>query len=208
MDFRRKKCYTYLYNNLARRKAGIGENRISEVAQVNGMFKKGDYIVYNSESVCVVDDIQHLSYDKVGRDYYILLPVYEKNSTIKIPVDADVKMRKIISKKKARDVVKTIPDIQTIWVDDKNERMVLYKTALRSGECAEWLKLTKTLFEKKRERWDLGKQLSAADEHILSSAESLLHGELALALGIELEEMGSYIEKQLDIGPAESISNA
>lgn len=161
------------------------------------MFKKDDYIVYNSECVCVVDDIKQIKFDKTNRDYYILLPVYEQNSTIKIPVDSGVAMRKIISKRKARELIGSMPGAETVWVEDKNERIRQYKLALRSGDCTEWIKLTKTLFEKKKSQNDIGKTLSAADEQILGTAEKLLHGELALALGIEYSEIGDYIQKQL-----------
>ena len=51
--------------------------------------------------------------------------------------------------------------------------------------------------EKKQERKAQGKKVTAGDERYFKLAEEHLYGELAIALGIEKDKVGSYIEKRI-----------
>lgn len=162
------------------------------------MFKVNEYIIYNSQYVCVVNDICAYMLDDALTDYYVLHPVYERNSVIKIPVGSTkVQMRRILSEDEASSLLARIADIDFCWFDDKNIRSQEFKKALRSGQCEEWLRLTKTLMRKKSEQMALGKKLCQADKTVLDLAESLLYGELALALGQSYEKVASYIAQQM-----------
>ncbi|MCI8326215.1 MAG: CarD family transcriptional regulator, partial [Lachnospiraceae bacterium] len=53
------------------------------------------------------------------------------------------------------------------------------------------------LHEKKIIRQAQGKKITAGDERYFKMAEENLFGELAIALGIKREEVGSLIEKRI-----------
>jgi len=162
------------------------------------MFKLGEHIMYNSQYVCVVDDICDMDMGAQSTSYYVLRPIYERNTTIKIPVGSTkVSMRELISPDEAKAIIKGIPKMIPEWIEDKNLRAQEYKRALRSGCCDEWAKLTKTLFCRKKEVAQSGKKLSSSDEQTLRTAEQLLHGELAIILGISIDEVQEYIADQI-----------
>ena len=64
------------------------------------MFKVDDYIMYGITGVCKVIDITNEKFiNGEKRDYYVLSPIQNNNTIIKIPLDNNkIPMRKIISK--------------------------------------------------------------------------------------------------------------
>ena len=72
------------------------------------MYKKGEYVIYGSSGVCQVGDVTTLDIDNVPKDreYYVLFPK-NNGGTIYVPVDvASTKMRKVITKKKLKKIIK------------------------------------------------------------------------------------------------------
>lgn len=51
------------------------------------MFKINDYVVYGSNGVCKVTDIEQVTLRNEELEYYILSPVYNEKMTIKTPVN-------------------------------------------------------------------------------------------------------------------------
>lgn len=159
------------------------------------MFKVNDYVVYGTTGVCQVLDIvkeEDENNDEV--QFYILQPVYNNTMKIKTPTDNDkVLMRKIITKDKVLSLIKSMPQQETIWIDDYRKRNEAYKAALKTGNCQEWIKLIKTLYLKKKEKTALGKKLMKSDEEIMKAAEKNLHEEFAVVLDITPEEVIPFI---------------
>ena len=77
------------------------------------MFKKGEFILYGTVGVCQVEKISRTDFSDNDRLYYYLVPRYEKDTTICIPVDSDkVMMRGIMSRKDAERFVNAWPDVE------------------------------------------------------------------------------------------------
>ncbi len=60
------------------------------------------------------------------------------------------------------------------------------------------VQLIKAAYERCRERMAQGSKPSQVDERYMKRAEELLHGELAVALGISRDEVGSYIARTVE----------
>jgi len=159
------------------------------------MFKVNDYVVYGSTGVCKITDIEKdmdINHDEI--EYYILHPVYNDNMTIKIPVNnPNVSMRPILTKDEVLSLIATMPEEETIWIDDNRERNEHFKAALRTRKSEEWIKLIRTLYLEKEARAVAGKTLTKTDEDILNTAEKQLNEEFAIALNISPDEVASYI---------------
>lgn len=163
------------------------------------MFSLGDHIMYNSQYLCVVDDICDLDVGDERATYYVLRPIYERATTIKIPVDSDkVTMRRLISSEEAKSIIESIAQVEPEWIEDKNARAFAHRKALRSGCCDEWAKLMRTLFTRKQEVAQNGKKLSASDEQMLKATELLLHGELSVALDMPIEDVELFIAEEME----------
>lgn len=163
------------------------------------MFKINEYVVYGSTGVCQIIDIteENVFDDKVV-EYYVLQPVYNDTMTIKIPVNnTKVLMRKTITEDDVYSLIKTIPEKETMWIEDNKERTKTFKEAIRSGNCEEWIKVIKTLYQEKKERAEEGKKLTKTDEDIMKTAQKFLHEEFAVVLNITPEEVPAYIKKHI-----------
>ena len=85
------------------------------------MYKKGEYVIYGSSGVCQVGDVTTLDIDNVPKDreYYVLFP-QNHGGTVYVPVDvASTKMRKVITKEEAEQLIEKIPTIQPIEISNE-----------------------------------------------------------------------------------------
>jgi CarD family transcriptional regulator len=159
------------------------------------MFKVNDYVIYNSEGVYKIIDIKKDKFISNREiDYYVLQPAYNNNLTIKTPVNnPKVLMRRIITKDDVLSLIATMPERETIWIEDDRKRNEDFKAALKTGKSEEWVKLIKTIYLKKQEKNYSGKKISKLDEDIMKAAEKNLYEEFAVALNISPDEVVSYI---------------
>ena len=164
------------------------------------MFSIGQYVICGNKGVCSVEDITTLDISGVDKAkmYYILKPKYVTSSTVYVPVDsAATSMRTVLSKEEAQSLIHSIPDIPVL--DIPNEKLVEqeYKTCMKSNCCDEWVKLIKTIYERKQKRMQEGRKETAIDSKYFKIAEDNLYGELAVALDMERAEVCNYISIQL-----------
>jgi CarD family transcriptional regulator len=163
------------------------------------MFKVNDYVMYKAVGACkIIDIIKDKDINNNEVEYYVLQPAFKNNLTAKVPVNnPNVNMRRVITKDDVLDLIKSIPETETVWIDNNKERSDSFKTALKSGESEEWVKLIKTIYQERQEKSDLGKKLWKTDEDIMKAAEKNLYEEFAIALNISPEEVPEYIHKHI-----------
>ena len=123
------------------------------------MFNVDDYIMYGKTGVCKVVDITNEKFiNGEKRKYYILSPIYNNDTVIKIPLDNDkVPMRKVISKGDMTALINDIPNMEILWIDDEKKRIAQFETMLKSGQCEELIKLIKSIKFSKRYARSIGK---------------------------------------------------
>ena len=165
------------------------------------MFQRGDYIIYGTSGVCIVDEIgtMDMSGTKEGKLYYTLSPVYSNGSKIYTPVDnKKVVMRLVLSREEAMERIHQIPQIEPLWVEDEKKREECYKEALKSGSFENLIKIIKTLYLRRQSRIAVGKKMASVDERYLKMAEDSLYGELAVSLQLKKEEMEQFIMEHVE----------
>ncbi|CEN78408.1 CarD family transcriptional regulator [Paraclostridium sordellii] len=163
------------------------------------MFNVDDYIMYGMTGVCKVVDITNEKFiNGEKRKYYVLNPIYNNDTTIKVPLDNDkIPMRKVISKGDMTSLINDIPNMEILWIDDEKKRMAQFETMLKSGQCEELIKLIKNIkFSKKYARSN-DKKLYKSDKDIMKEAKRLLTEEFAIILNIYPKEANSYILSQI-----------
>ena len=89
------------------------------------MFQVNDMVLYGTNGVCRVVDIDER--DCGGRmvEYYILKPIYASNSTVFVPVNNEKltsKMRYVLTKEEIDAKIRAIPEVQEEWMEDERER--------------------------------------------------------------------------------------
>ncbi|KMT21747.1 CarD family transcriptional regulator [Clostridium cylindrosporum] len=164
------------------------------------MFDQGDYVMYPFHGVCSIDEISEQVIGKVKRNYYILHPIHEANSTIMTPVDnAKVNLRAIISYEEANEVLNSIPNINMTWTVDRNARNNEFSQIIKEVNPNELAKLICLLTAKKSEAKLLGKKFSESDDKVLSSAKKLLFSELSMSLNTNLDVVKSEFSKRINV---------
>ena len=165
------------------------------------MFEKGEYVVYGTKGICVVREVTTLQLDGTNKDrlYYMLCPLGQKDSKIFVPVDSNkTRMRRVISREEAGNLIHRIPDIQEITLENEKLREETYKQCLRSCDCSELVRVIKTLNVRMNQRTAAGKKVTATDERYFRMAEDSLYSELSLALDIPKDDMEKYIASQIE----------
>ena len=106
------------------------------------MFSIGDYVVCGNKGVCRVENIAPLEISDTdnNEDYYILKPIYSPGSTVYISMStADEKLRPVLTKNEADSLVKMMPGIPDIAVDNDKQLEGEYKNCIRSNDATELL---------------------------------------------------------------------
>ncbi len=162
------------------------------------MFQPGEYIHHATSGLCRVDEITKLDLSGSDHDrlYYKLTPVDVRGSTVYTPVDNHkVAMRPVITTEQAKVLIQSIPSIEAFHSSDDKVREQMFKEAIHSVDCRDWVRVIKTLYERKQSRLSRGKKTTSTDEKYFRSAQDKLHGEIAFALGMRKEDVEGYIEK-------------
>lgn len=165
------------------------------------MFEKGEYVVYGTKGICEVREVTTLQLDgtKGDRLYYMLCPLGQKDSKIFVPVDSNkTRMRRVLSREEAGNLIHRIPDIQEITLENEKLREETYKQCLRSCDCSELVRVIKTLYVRMNQRAAEGKKVTVTDERYFRMAEDSLYSELSLALDIPKDDMEQYIASQIE----------
>ena len=146
------------------------------------MFKKGEYILYGTVGVCQVEGISKPDFSNNDKVYYSLVPKFDQDTTIYIPVDSPkVKMREIMTRQEAEQFILALPSVEGKQYANDKERPQAYRQIL----------------EMEQHRRGKGKPLSIRERDGVKSARKLLFGELATALDICPEEIPDYITSQI-----------
>ena len=164
------------------------------------MFEIGEYIIYGNTGVCKVAETTKMTAPgtKADRLYYALEPVYDKGCRLFTPVDnPKVKMRPILTREEADELIGKIKEIDILWINDEKSREQAYKDAIRTCSCVEWVRIIKTLYLRKQSRLAAGKKVTSSDAKYLHLAEDSLYGELSVAMGIPKGEIEDYIIKRM-----------
>lgn len=164
------------------------------------MFEKGDYIVYGSTGICVVEDITTMDLPGIPKDqwYYVISPYQQAGNKIFTPVDnAKMKLRRILTREEVLSLIDEIPAIEPIGIVEERMREQKYKEYIRSSECRNWIRIMKTLYHRKQERVSQGKKVTATDERYFKLAEDNLYTEFSISLDIPKKEIEGYITERI-----------
>ena len=149
------------------------------------MFNVDENIMYGNVGVCRIEGI--LGGDEIGmnteKKYYKLYS-YREKEIIYTPTDTNVFMRKIMTKEQIKELIRKIPSLKTIEIQSKNMKVQsdYYKTFLKNCDS-----------DRKRE----GKKEGTIENIFFKEAQEKLHLEIAIAFGVNIEEVPKIIENEL-----------
>lgn len=164
------------------------------------MFEIHTFVSYGGNGICEITDICERVIDQETKLFYVLKPIRGDGATIFVPVDSDVlvrRMHKLMNAEEAKYLIRCMPNTEADWVEDDRERNEQQKTILSGGDRMALVRMTKSLYERKQQLAAHGKRLRANDAQALRQGEEVLFGELAVALGIERDQVLACIMETL-----------
>lgn len=165
------------------------------------MFSINDMVIYGTEGVCEIINIEEKDLMGTKKKYFVLKPVKNENSTYYAPTDNEkvlAKMRRLLTKEEIDALIDSMPDENAIWIDGDNERREKYRAILTEGSPSELIKMIKAIFFERKRREENKKRLTASDERFLNEAEQILHGEFQYVLNLNSDELMTYIFERIE----------
>ena len=159
-------------------------------------FNKGDTVVYGIYGICKIKEIRFTSFspDRPKEKYYVLSPDENKNSTYYVPFSsADEVLRLPMSKCEIEALIENARKIHIDWPENRQHRSECLRQIVSGGISEELIVLLGYLYTKRTELSSQNKTLPSTEEVLFSSAERLLHNEIAHSLGLSENEVCSYI---------------
>ena len=87
------------------------------------MFEIGNFVISAANGICEIADTVTMNLSGTDREYFLLVPVEEKTAKVYIPVDAaEKRIRPVLTKDEAWQVIRGIPQVEETWVENEKER--------------------------------------------------------------------------------------
>ena len=156
------------------------------------MYEVGEKIIYGENGVCTVEKIAPLNVSGAVKDklYYHLTPLIG-SGTYFAPVDSGAYMRPVMSREEAEQLIARMPQIAPAICNDNrfNHVDAFYKDLFRTHSCDALVSIVKGLRSRMSER----KTRSSRAEATMKRARDMLHGELSVALELDVQDVEGYI---------------
>lgn len=166
------------------------------------MFQVSDVIVYGTQGVCKITGTEEKTVSGKKITYFVLKPVGDQGSTIFVPKDNAVvlkKMRRLLTKDQIHQLIDSMPEENAEWVADENARRELYKQMLAGGDHLELIKMIKAIYAHKKQREAEGKRLHMSDERFFKDAEQILYNEFQYVLDLGgKDDLMNYILARIE----------
>lgn len=169
---------------------------------MGALFACGDMVVYGIHGVCSIIDVETRIIDRKKVEYYVLEPKEQPETRYYIPTHNQAalsKLRPILSKQELDKLLSVQATEMNCWIADENQRKQRYRELINSGDRAALISMVRTLHRHKNEQLAAGRKFHLCDENFLRDAEKLLSAEFSMVLNIHPSEVGTYIQKAIDI---------
>lgn len=164
------------------------------------MFEVNDTVIYNGKGVCTIQAVEERDFGGMKGVYYILKPVYNDSSTIYVPTDNQkltAKMKKVLTREEVDNIIKSIPECETEWINEPNARREYYKSILEEADRSKILAVIRCIHQKQASKNKKDKKPHIFDIQFMQENEKIIIEEFAIALNIKPKEVGEYIDSVL-----------
>ena len=160
------------------------------------MLTVGQTVVYGTQGVCTVKEISMLKLGKTKGEYYALSPIDDPGSTVYVPPANEKlmsKLRPVLTGEEADALITEAVREPLEWIESDAERKSACDDIVKNGDRKQLMRLVGMLYRRRELLKDQKKHFHNVDAQYLKTAERMLHGELAYALGIAVDDVADYI---------------
>ena len=161
------------------------------------MWKIDDIVLYRTSGLCRIEDITTENFGGSPTDYYVLKPLGDEKSVIRIPCSSEVlcnKMHPLMTRDEIETLIKEAPTLSLEWQENDKRRAEYFKNVIESGNRRDIMALVTTVRTKRDKLVSLGKKLRASDEALMTRAEKMLADEFSHVLGKSSAEILELIK--------------
>ena len=166
------------------------------------MFQVNDVIIYGVQGVCKITSTEEKTVSGKKKNYFVLKPVSDQGSTVFVPTDNELvlkKMRRLLTKEEIHKLIDSMPEENAVWIANENERKEFYRSILAKGDHLELIKMIKAIYAHKKEREAEGKRLHMSDERFFKDAEQILYNEFQYVLDLNgKNDLMTYIFERIE----------
>ena len=160
------------------------------------MLTVGQTVVYGTQGVCTVKEISMLKLGKTKGEYYALSPIDDPGSTVYVPTANEKlmsKLRPVLTGEETDALITEAVREPLEWIESDAERKSACDDIVKNGDRKQLMRLVGMLYRRRELLKDQKKHFHNVDAQYLKTAERMLHGELAYALGIAVDDVADYI---------------
>jgi len=166
------------------------------------LFGINEIVVYGSTGVCRIEAIGTPEFHGVDKSqsYYTLKPVFG-DGVIYCPVEnTRVFIRPVISREQAEQLIDAIPSMHAQAYHNRSTQLLTehYSEVINTHDCAGLIEMIMSIYHKKQALAGQKRRLGQVDERFMKRAQNLLYGEMAVALGIDKDEVEQYIASRME----------
>ena len=166
------------------------------------MLTIGDIIVYGSEGVCRVIDLQEMAFPGTDekKEYYILVPEANASSKLYLPKDNDTLMSRVKNLLTYEEVKELISDENNTieWIEDSKARNKYYKELISTYDRKNIFAIAKQLYLVKNGKLDTEVNFTNWMEDTLKKTAGILYSEFSYVVDITEEQILPFIAGEID----------
>ena len=169
------------------------------------MLKRGDVADYGNHGVCQVQEVLVPPFLDGSSEklYYMMSPATDRNGVLYVPVEgAEGKMRRVISRKQAQELLAELEEIEEIEVSSGKRAEAQIVSVIKENRTEDMMRLVKGLHKARAQRAREGKKLASMNERHLVTAEKLLYSEMAFSLKRDVNAVKKQVMKTLTSLPS------
>ena len=164
------------------------------------MYRVGDNVFYGAHGVCMIQDIQELTFSQTPKLYYVLQSQLNRGLILYHPVETEnPKIAPVASKQRGQLILDIFKNPPSKWTSKAFERAKEHQKILDSNNAFEIAQMVNTILRKKSELEQEDKKLYAQDLQMLKQVFPILIEELAVSLNLTTEEVKLKIEQLLTV---------
>ncbi len=165
------------------------------------VYQCGDQVTYGIHGVCRITGTELRSIGGKKVEYFILEPVEQPDARFYVPTQNQAalsKLSRLLSAQELQEMLHSPRVRRNVWIKDENQRKQRYRELITGSDRAELLCMIRCLHQHRKEQLSAGRKFHLCDENFLRDAQKLLDSEFSVVLGIPVNSVSEYVQKELD----------
>ena len=163
------------------------------------MYSVGNIVIYTLYGICTITEETERFFNGVNTKYFVLVPLSDTKTKITVPAENPITLSRIHSLLPSNEIeaiIEEIPFLETIWIENDNQRKKEFGNIIKSGNRKEILQMIKSIHTHAIELKNKGRKLHVSDEQCMRDGEKLILDEFSYVLGKDRILLASEIKNK------------